>query len=503
MNPDSFQAYLTLLSLTTQIAKTFHRLCQTGLAFNSLPSVAKRCALKNGWVDVETITEEDPDVPTATSTKAEFEKMEVFKMDHGAEKTVAQLVYVAGAHEGTSLLNSGRVVNAFPESLEGFIQSGRISSLTANGLIFKFNQQLALPDPNLVGDILGRHFLHCLGDSTNDQFENLHFLKSGLSSLRLTRLGDELTHLYKCIEIAIGCNAGCVPFFSGTVYEGCVIMGGPGADISINGEIASFLPLASLKDEFLIVSAHAAALASIALLFPGRKQAEVKATTSMVELRELCLTLEATQDVRDSIIRTASNLEYCVSEWVVNPANLRSAFLLMSNLSLLDSGIHPITRLALFSKDPVLVALSCFGEKSCPTWEVPNGIRCSLKGANPPVPPTKPSSGKNQRGNISDAAWVMTVRYTDLYSATDEFKRVAANLSYRSIPSVEARKIGHRVFSRDRMAEFWREMREAIRHINPNAKFEVDEDVFKRKREEEGDGPTGESREHKVQRLAF
>lgn len=199
----------------------------------------------------------------------------------------------------------------------------------------------------------------------------------------------------------------------------------------------------------------------------------------------------ATQDVRDNIIRAAADLEFESDEWVVNPANLRAAFSLISDLSSLKADTHPIGRLALFSKDPVLVALSCFGEKSVPTWAIPNGTKCSLAKMLPPTPPSAPR-GRSQKGDISDAAWIMVVRSTDLFSAVDEFKKMATTLQYTSTSSVIAKKVGHRVFSRDRMGEFWKELREALRHVNPNAKFEVEADVLKRKRDgDAGEGPVG------------
>lgn len=504
LNPQSFQAYLTLLSLTTRIAELFHRLSEKGGEQASNPEVAReRSKLANGWMSLEELDRDPDNVPTTTKPSPEFTDMKLFLLDGKPEITAAKIILAPGSQSGISRLNSGVVYNAFDGPMRGFIRSGAISSLSSPGLIFKFNHQLALPDPNLIGDVLGRYFLLALGDSTDEQFDNLHFLKSGISSLRLTRLGDELSHFYKCIEIAIGCNAGCVPFFSGSTYEGCVVMGGSYSTISINGETLSFLPLTSLKDEFLMVSDHTAALNNISQQFPEGRRGDVKACRSMVDLRSLCLTLEATQDVRDNIIRNASNLDFGESSWVVNPAHLKAAFLLISDLSTLNAALHPISRLALFSKDSVLVAFSCFGEKSCPTWDIPNGIKCSLAGVNPPSPPTAPQRSQS-RGSISDAAWIMVIRYTDLFSAVEEFKRMAITLNYRSTPSGIAKKVGHRVFSRDRMGEFWREMREAVNHVNPNAKFETEADVLKRKRDgDEGQGPLGNEGAKRVRRLGF
>lgn len=493
MNPSAFQSYLTLLSLTTRISQLFHRLTEKGGSEYARSTISNRAALSGGWKSLAEIDADPDNLPTVTDTSVKFIDQKLYLADAKQEAMAASVILHPGASNGIALANSGVVYNAYDGPPAGFIKSGSISSINSNGLIFKFNHQLALPDPNLIGDILGRHFLLCLGDTTDDQFDNLHFLKSGLSSLRLTRLGDELAHYYKCLEVAIESRSGCVPFFSGSTYEGSVVMGGSHATISINGETLPYLPATELKDEFLSVSDHASALANISLQFPGRQRAEIIGCKSMTELRSLCLTLEVNQDVRDNIIRIASNLDFGESSWVVNPANLRAAFLLISNLSTISPEHHPISRLALFSKDSVLVAMSCFGEKSCPTWDIPSGVKCSLAKSTPPAPPTTPGRS-NKAGSISNAAWIMVVRYTDLFSATEEFKRMAATLTYRSIPSEQAKKAGHRVFSRERMGEFWRELREALRHVNPNAKFETDADWSKKRKEaDEGEGPLGEN----------
>jgi hypothetical protein len=500
LNPDSFQAYLTLLSLSTRISEFFHRLSEKGVQSTDIAQPIARSALANGWVSASNYDGEN--VPTVTSEKIEFQKIHAFVLDSAGESIPASMFTAVGSNSGTTRNNSGAVFNSYASPSSSFIKSGVISSLTSPGLIFKFNHQLALPDPNLIGDILGRHFLLCLGDTTIEQFENLAFLKSGLSALRLTRLGDELTHFYKCIEIAIGCNSGCVPFFSGSSYEGCVVSGGPGATVLINGDLIPFFPVTTLKDDFLMVSDHSSALNNIATYFTGRSKEATRKVESMVDLREICLSQEVTQDVRDNIIRLASNLDFGLEFWVVNPANLKKCFMLLSDLSTLTLDTYPIGRLALFSKDPAVVALSCFGEKSCPTWEIPNGVKCSLSKPNPPMPPTAPR-GRGPTGQTSDAAWIMVVRYTDLLSAVDEFKRMAATLQYRSTPSSIAKKVGHRVFSRDRMGEFWREMREALRHVNPNAPFEVEGEGSKRQRSLGSEGTLSEEKSTKIRRLDF
>jgi hypothetical protein len=505
LNTAAFQAYLTLLSVTTRITELFHILSSGGtpVTENSIEEYALRSRLKNGWVCAA--FKNDDDVPVVEGPNAEFKEIKVFKLDNSNESVITPLLYLPGASSGTSYANSGVAIRSHADTPLGFITVGLGEEIRSHGLIFKFNPRLALPDPNLIGDVLGRHFLHCLGETIEEQFENLAFLKSGLANLRLTRLGDELTHLYKCIEIAIDCHAGCLPIFNGSIYEGTIVCGGPGASVSVNGVTSQFLETTLLKQEFLLVSDHARALSNISHNFPEDKRKGVIGCRSMVALREYCLSLQTTQETRDDIIRIAANLDFSETEWVISPAMLKAAFVLIADLGKLSAS-YPIGRLCLFSTDPVLVAFSCFGEKSCPSWEIPSGTTCSLKGKVPPSPPpTIPTTGRARRGPTSDAGWIMVIRMTDLYSSIDEFKKMAETLSYRSTSSVLARRVGHRVFGRDRMNEFWLPMQEALRGVNPKASFEGAEPMSSKKREFdgsviEGAGP-GES--GKKRRLGF
>jgi hypothetical protein len=318
-------------------------------------------------------------------------------------------------------------------------------------------------------------------------------LKSGISALRLLNIGAVLSHLYKCIDIAMECHCACLPFFSNRVYEGCILTGGLGASFSINGEMVSFESMADLKYEFANSSTHATALAKIRDIFSaagdsGRET--VMNTHSMFELGKICGTADMNQDMKNAIIAEAVNLNYGDQSWVVSPARLAQCFSLMKNLTLLDS-TYPIGRLALFSQDPVRIALSCFGETSCPSWDIPNGTSVSLSSPTPPTPPNDNNRGKSKGATVSDAKWVMPVRLTDLVSAEGEFRKMCKDCAYRSVPTVEAKKRGYRVFSRDRMGVFWNEMRAVVLVINPGAEQAEVPRPEKRRAVDSGEGPAG------------
>lgn len=485
---NGFQSYLQLNGLTTRVCEVFHYLSQKGANVQPTATRLSSSVIKE-WKDI-TEYASLPDAPMIDEkhhTPA-FVENKAFRTGT-AEEMIGNVVKLFGSTSGMSYDNSMAAVNVLSEPMAGFIRSGVIDRITSHGKIFKYTSELSLPDVNLIGDVIGRRFLTCLGSSRDEQFSNLQSIKSGLAGLRLTSLGDEWAHLYKCLDIAIEAQCGCVPFFTGPVYEGCVLMGGIGAEFSINGDVVGFEGITDLKNEFLTVSGHSTALHRISNKFPKSIQDDILTVKSMVQLREKCLELECSADDRDYILQQASRLEFGPKPWPISPAKLLDCFELLTDLSTLGDE-EPISRLCLFSRDAVLIALSCFGEKSTPSWDIPQGQFVSMNTPNPPSVPAGVIAG-SKKGVISDATWVMTVRQTDLLSAVDEFRRMAKTEGYRSVSSVLARKQGMRVFSRDQMAKFWGSMQDAYRHVNPDMLVKEREATSKRKAADSGEGPAG------------
>lgn len=465
----SFRQFLLLRSITTRVAEALHIVAHNGSPYVSANQKKRSVPTDSAWINAR----DKPDEPATIITNPfEFAKTELFKLDSKAEGALPDVVRTPGASEGISVANSGVLIAPKVRPSGVFYINDLGKNIRCPGLLFKFDPRLACPDVNYIGDVIGRRMIKSLGDTAKEQFEALQELKSGLSGLQLTRVGDELTHFYKCVDIAIDCFAGCIPIFDGSRYEGAFIGGGPGAEISHNGDIYPFQPVTSLKADYLNFSEHASNLTAIRKLLkkiPALEEGECD-LASMVELRKHCLDSPVSADQRAEILRRAAHLDFGHQSWTISPANLKRCFTLMSNFSLLDD-TYPIGRLSLFETDPLTVALSCFGEKSCPSWDIPAGTPCSLKKTTPPVPAVA-NRKKGSVGNISDAAWVMVIRQTTLPESVKEFSAMASTLTYRSSSSALAKKVGHRVFTRERMAEFWIPMRDALRMVNPNAAFE-------------------------------
>jgi hypothetical protein len=495
LNPQAFFSLIYLRNITSVICGALHQAC-----------IGDEDYFKGEGEDILEASEADlvtPDEARNGKSAMQEPNLESLKaLDEDSEKNgqspwmkFLQSVFLISSSSKLNVYTPGIVVNPFSKVKESFISSGDSSAITTHGIICKFHPALAKPDPNLVTDVLGQYFLKALGSSQTEQFDTFKILKSGIAQLRLTRIGDEYAHLYRCIQLAIECQCGMVPFFSGSMYEGSILMGGEGALLitpSLEAPVG-FLKQKDLIAEYQTVSTHGTALSDIANRFPAESRPAVTNVKSLVTLRGLCLTGKFSKDDMEYITGRAADLMFESNEsWVVNPANIKKSMMIISGSLPITPDI-PITRHCLFSKDPVLLGLSVFGEKTAPSWNIPQGTLCSLS-ASPPVPPTASNIKGSSTGIISDSKWVMEVRKTDLGNAVDDFRVLAGQGGYRSVSSSIARKQGFFVFGRERMVEFWAEMQLAYRSVDSRFKIEAGEaTISKGKRQMERELGEGSS----------
>jgi len=471
LNQSAFESWLIFRNVLKKICQLFHFLAQSNSVTFPSPSDPRFDAKSD--VFRRTTDNFQNDIGMAQGP-FEFKTSGTFKPE-GMDAQVSTLIKASVSASGIQSTNSRVCVNPISGPLaRGFINSGDIGDLSQHGLIFKYIPKLAIPDANLITDVLGSLFLAAFGSSWSEQIENLALMKKGLGNLRLTSVGDEITHLMKCLEIATRAHCGVIPIFTRTVYEGCVLSGGPGARIIIQDKVFPFLDLPSLKNEFLTVSTHAHYLSLIANEFTDNLKPLVLKCDSMRKLWAYCQMLVCTADTKTAIERYASHLDFGTPPLTMNPHTLAQVFGYIVDTNRIPLKA-PICRLALFSRDPVLLALGCFGEETAPCWNAPGGIACSISKRNPPAPLIPDTKKRNSTGVISDAAWVMTVLKTDVVTAVEEFKKMAVTMKYRSVSSSLAKKVGHTVYRRERMAEFWIPMQDALRAVNPKAIVDQEE----------------------------
>jgi hypothetical protein len=511
LNPAAFRSVLILGNLTSVICQTLHRACEGD--GDDLRGKGPEI-LEASTIGGDEVMEVDnaPATVVASTVDAISKKLKKKSPEEAVLGRTTWLkfikqVLVFKSDNDLSYTTPARVINPYLHSCTSFISSGDYDTIDSHGLIMKFIPALAVPDVNSVTDVLARHFMRLLGDDQEEQHELLCELKRGVGLLRLSRLGDELAHLYRCIDLSIDCRCGLVPFFSGTTYEGAVLMGGEGCRISWPREdkTISFLPADELKADFRHASSHTIALTEIAEVFPESSRLSIRNSTSMMGLRELCLVTKLSTDEVEFVVGRAADLTYSTDpHWVVNPANIKKAMKLISGETALDPQV-PITRHCLFSKDPVLLGLSVFGEESVPSWNIPSGTLKSLKGAPPRAPDSREGQyGKMKGGVISDADWSMTIRRTTLKNAVDDFRELARLGGYRAIASTLARKQGYYSFGSDRMIEFWAAMQVAYRSVDPLFVVHAGEGVIAKAGTKRADRDSNDSaKERSVKKARF
>jgi len=354
---------------------------------------------------------------------------------------------------------------------EIFLKSSS-AKVQCHGIVLPFRHELALPDSNFIGDIIAKYFLTMLGDTLEEQIDALTAIRKATGALKLTRVGEEIAHFYRSLEIAIECQSGMISIFTGSTYDGSVITGGTGAHLVYGSSVLTFEPVGDVNKDLENISVHGKALAEISSIFPATSRAGVLATTSMVALRTMCLANSFTTDQMASISSRARSLDYGIPSWQVTPDRLRSCFQILSGKIPITPDV-PLSAGSLFSKDMALVALSVFEEGQVPSWNIPSGTLRKLTGRGAPQPPSQPQQKRLASGGTDDGPWVMETRGTKLEIAVDDFKAMVAQGGYRSIPSLLAKKQHYKVYQGSRVDVFWSAMQDAYAAVDSNFKAGV------------------------------
>jgi hypothetical protein len=370
-------------------------------------------------------------------------------------------------------------------------------SVKTSGVTCPFRSDLSLPDTNFVGDIISKYFLEALGSSIEEQIDTLATIRSCLGNIRMTRVGDEIAHFYRCVQLAIDSKCGLRTAFTGSTYDGSILSGGTGAYVFIGQSVMTFDEPEIVNDDIRRLSLHSTALNEISSMFPAISQAGVRSCTSMVELRNMCLSNSFTQDNVSIILAKARDLDFGKDSWAVTPENLRSCFRIMCRSLPLTPDV-PIGRGSLFSKDMVTVGLSVFREGDVPSWNIPSGTLRKLTGKGSPSPPSQRDQKRLASGGVDDGPWVMETRGAKLEDAVEDFKSMAIAGGYRSIPSAQARKQHYKVYAGARIDVFWKDMQDAYGSTNSAFKAEDRDDSATVGRSSPGTLQGGPSKKRRV-----
>lgn len=338
----------------------------------------------------------------------------------------------------------GTTVN--PASLLKRKTFSSVSDFTAehSGIVLRFVQELANEDKTTVLSFIQSYLFWNLGTTMNDCLATLNQLRSSWGNLQSTDFGLCLTHLAKSLLIAMDTQVSIMPLFDMGFYEGCILQG-ESFTLSVNNILMRPIGHGKLNEEVISLATHRNTLERIlAVIFREVKiQLNVDDYSSMRLLRDTLLGIPLTESTKDEITALAKNLRFPSRPWNVNHTSLMRMIDIIRGLPVI-SDTTPIGPRGLFTKDMIVVALSCFSEGTCPSLIHANGTPINLDG-NLPRPSTGSNKDKSQprgRQTTSNAAWTFAIRRVRFDEALGDLRNMLREKQARSVSSSVARGLG-------------------------------------------------------------
>jgi len=248
----------------------------------------------------------------------------------------------------------------------------------ADGLFFPYVKDLSVADNSTVPNVVTHYLNKCLGENVHEIVRVLSMLKSAWGLIKDTDFGHEMSHMYKCIDIALRSQTAVFPIFTNDIYEGTVIWG-TGYYIGMNGRVYRPIAYADLLKEIDDKSMHSSALREIIALCGDNMENEIMDCTSIRQLAHTVQQVEITEVTKTQIVKAAHKLCYSNKYWSSVQRYVCKMLDLLNNWDKpegIDADI-PMHPSKIFSSDREEVVLSAFGHQA-PTFLIPNGQNIAL-----------------------------------------------------------------------------------------------------------------------------
>lgn len=251
----------------------------------------------------------------------------------------------------------------------------------ADGIFIPFVAELSVPDKFTVVEVISTYFVQCLASDIHGMATMLNNIRSAWGLICTTTLGHEITHIAKCIHIAIQAQAIVYPIYTQTVYEGTVISGA-NYNLCINGEV--FGPTAYAKFQGMVSksSMHAQALQRISRVCNDGAN-EIYTCTTMRQLASIVQKEALNELDRQEVISAAKELNFRSTYWSSSIPNVKTAMNLLVNGDVAIVDDIPLHPNYLFSTNRVETVMAAFGHQAF-TFLIPNGREIKVQAGDPP-----------------------------------------------------------------------------------------------------------------------
>lgn len=250
----------------------------------------------------------------------------------------------------------------------------------ASGIYVPYVKELAAADGITVPRLMATTFIRSFARTIGGSIAQIEEFNKAWGVIHTSDLGHQISHICRCIEIALRCQAAVYLVYSGNIYEGTVICGA-GFTLGLHGRVYKPIAFEELQQVVRDRSAHAKALAGINEKAGGMNE-EIDKCTSIRGLSALLCDVELDTEARTDIVKLAHNLSYPGRYWSSSVVNVKAALGYLQSTDEIPNDV-PMHPKYMFTTDRVESVMSAFGHQA-PTFMIPNGRRYNLDNREPP-----------------------------------------------------------------------------------------------------------------------
>lgn len=244
------------------------------------------------------------------------------------------------------------------------------------GLWFPYYAFLNKYDTEQLPSFLRKYMVNSLGTTVDASIASAVDLCADWGVIGKTDTGKEISHMVKCLEIALESQARPIAVFRREVYQGTVLKG-TGFTLIMNGVMKRPVSELNLHNAIERSDGHAAAIRLIGGKMGNKEQtAQVTKVSSMLELRNVLLAGWTKERDREEILKAAAYLNFREKKWSSNLSTVQFALKSIADPNFVMSSApidrFPLHHSMLFETDTLACVWSCFGDYA-PSFRVPGG----------------------------------------------------------------------------------------------------------------------------------